>query len=63
MNNEKVLLTSIFLIFFILLGILMSVMIKKDLNLEENYKRKMQEGNFKNPPDNSWPKVKIEVRK
>lgn len=63
MNNEKLLLTTIFLLFFVLSGVLMSVMIKKDLRKEEILKKSFQESVRNDKPENSWPKVEIEVRK
>ncbi len=63
MNNEKTLLTSLFFLFFLLSGILIAIMIKKDLYAQENFKRNFQENANQTREENSWPKVEIEVRK
>jgi cell division protein FtsL len=63
MKNEKVLLVTIFTLFFALSASLIFVMIKKDLKQEQEGRKWINE-EVKNPkPENSWPRVEIQTSK
>lgn len=63
MRNEKVLLLSIFSLFFIISALLMFVMIKKDLIRRNEGERRMSQPINSDRPENLWPKVEIQTSK
>ncbi len=61
MNNEKIILITIFTLFFALSASLIFMMIKKDLNVEETGRRWISEPSVNQKPENNWPKVEIQT--
>ncbi len=62
-KNEKIILISIFTLLFILSSLLIYIMIKKDLHVEETGKRWINQPSVNEKPENSWPKVEIQTSK
>lgn len=62
-KNEKIILISIFTLLFILSSLLIYIMIKKDLRVEETGKRWINQPSVNEKPENSWPKVEIQTSK
>lgn len=62
MLSEKKNLILIFAVLFVLSTSLIYLMIKKDLQEQENSKARLRD-NFQMKEENIWPKVEIETRK